>query len=91
MSINGQYCRYQIPITPQEIILNNNLEYIKEIITIWVDIIEGHMENKDCVLDLSVSYRAIIRNFKSNFDKVKQSAIVIDASKPANIVINTEI
>ena len=45
MPIHGQAWRYNIPIPLQGSISNNTLYYIAEIITIWVNIIEGRMEN----------------------------------------------
>ena len=79
ISIHGWYCRYHIPRTLQGRNSNNILEYIAEIIIIWVDIIEGHMNKEIFVLALSGSYIAIEWTCKSNFDKVKQSAQFISA------------
>ena len=79
ISIHGRTWRYHVSRPLKGIISNNILEYIAEIIIIWVDIIEGHMNKEIFVLALSGSYIAIEWTCKSNFDKVKQSAQFISA------------
>ena len=64
MLIHERDWRYHIPRPPKGRISNNNREYIAEIITIWIDIIEGRMEKEDCVLALFDSSSTIGWNFK---------------------------
>eukprot|EP00957_Ditylum_brightwellii_P162963 12409380-Ditylum_brightwellii.AAC.1 len=59
MSIHGRAWIYHIPMKLQGRVLNSTLKYLAEIITIWVDTIEGRIEKEDCILALSDSSSAI--------------------------------
>eukprot|EP00957_Ditylum_brightwellii_P175571 13367907-Ditylum_brightwellii.AAC.1 len=69
---------------------NNMLEYLAEIITIWVDITEGRLETEDCILALSDSSSTISWTFKSNFHEEKQSTSAEAAKKLAALIIESD-
>ncbi len=68
-SNQGHACRFKLSDNLQFRAANNSLEFIAAIITPWIDIINGRLEQGDCSLLMTNSTTAEEWTKKSNFDK----------------------
>jgi hypothetical protein len=55
--------------------LNNLLDHLAAVISLWVDILAGHLKNQDCALSMTNSTKAEGWLKKSNFSKLGESPI----------------
>lgn len=69
---HGRAWRFKLPIELVGLVSNNLLEFIAEIVCIWLDVVEGRMEKYDCCLSFGDNTSAVSWLHKSNFCDASQ-------------------
>ena len=67
-SCRGRAWRFYIPPSLRSIHTNNVLEFIAQIICIWIDALEGNLQPLSCCLGCSDSSSSVGWMFRTNFD-----------------------
>ncbi len=70
---HGRAWSYQIPLEFRNRAHINVLEYISQIVAIWIDIVEGNISREDCVLSIGDNTSAMGWLRRSNFRQKEDS------------------
>jgi hypothetical protein len=89
--LSGTAWRWEIPIELRLCTSINSLEFIACVITVWVDIMSGHIKSEDCILSQTDNTSAAGWLRKSNFaDEDDEYIQLVTAKKLSSLVIASQ-